>query len=103
MQQVNYRELDLIIKELERLGNCYEHLNGKHDDSKERIEDKLDELNTKIEDKFNAVLEKIDRKLDTKADKSSAKFRTFLILGSYGFTFSCLVLILGLLFKKFGG
>jgi hypothetical protein len=65
MPQISTRELDLIIKELERLGDCYEKLSGR-----------------------------LDMKVDTKIDKSTEKWKYMLIFGSYGFSMFILGLIL---------
>ena len=65
MSQISTRELDLIIKELERLADCYEKLS-----------------------------ERVDRKVDQKVDKSTEKWKYLLIFGSYGFTLTVLGLLL---------
>lgn len=63
--QVTSRELDLIIKELERLAACYERL-----------------------------VENTDVKFSQKVDKSSEKWKYSMIFGSYGFTLFVLGLFL---------
>jgi hypothetical protein len=65
MSQISTRELDLIIKELERLNDCYSKLS-----------------------------DRIDRKVDTKVDKTTEKWKYLLIFGSYGFTMFVLGLLL---------
>lgn len=65
MSEISTRELDLIIKELERLNDCYTKLS-----------------------------ERIDTRLDKKADKSTEKWKYMLIFGSYGFTMFVLGLLL---------
>jgi len=73
---ISTRELDLIIKELERLGKCYETLS-------DRVDRKLD---------------KIDRKTDTKVDKSNERWKYLMIFGSFAFTLFVLGLVLKLNF-----
>jgi hypothetical protein len=63
--QISARELDLIIKELERLNGCY-----------------------------NKLSEKIDRRLDNKVDIRNEKWKYLLIFGCYGFTMFVLGLLL---------
>jgi len=65
MSQISTRELDLIIKELERLADCYETLN-----------------------------DRMDRKSENKVDKSTEKWKYLLIFGSFGFTMFVLGLVL---------
>jgi hypothetical protein len=78
MSEISSRELDLIIKELERLNNCY----------------------VKLNDSINARLDKecgiMDVKVDGKIDKSTEKWKYLLIFGSYGFTMFVLGLFLQL-------
>ena len=76
MSQISTRELDLIIKELERLNDCYVKLN-------DSIHDRLDEK-----------CQTMDVKVDNKVDKSSEKWKYLLIFGSYGFTFAVLMLLI---------
>lgn len=75
-QQVSTRELDLIIKELERLNDCYVQLN---DSIHERLDEKCQHMDTKV---------------DKKVDKGSEKWKYLLIFGSYGFTLTVLGLML---------
>lgn len=77
MSQISTRELDLIIKELERLNDCYSKLS-------ERIDKKVDKID-----------EKIDQKTARKVDKSNEKWKFVLIFGSYAFT----LFVLGLMLK----
>jgi hypothetical protein len=65
MSQISARELDLIIKELERLNDCY-----------------------------NKLSERIDTKLEKKSNKIDEKWKFLLIFGSYGFTMFVLGLLL---------
>ena len=78
MSEISTRELDLIIKELERLNDCYVKLN-------ESIHDKLDEK-----------CQHMDKKVENKVDKSSEKWKYMLIFGAYGFTMFVLGFILKL-------
>jgi hypothetical protein len=73
MSQISTRELDLIIKELERLADCYEKLN-------ERVDTRVNHLDTKVE---------------KKVDKSTERWKYLMIFGAYGFT----LFVLGLLLK----
>ena len=82
MSEISTRELDLIIKELERLNDCYTKLNDAVGSQVEQMR----EDNKKYDERLERARKDCEDRAATKVDKTTEKWKYMLIFGSYGFT-----------------